>query len=108
MSTGDRSAQVLSSVLSPLYYQSTANGMLFTAALSLLISLGSSLVVASPVYDGLNTTLLRRCGTDPSQQLVSQAEAHFAKNKVMAISEVGISAVINIPVYCTQGFSHSL
>lgn len=78
--------------------------MLFTAALSLFIGLGSSLVAASPISSGFNTTaLLRGCGTTPSAQFVSQAEAHFAKNKVAVDSEVWI-AVASIPVYCTQNF----
>jgi len=74
--------------------------MLFAAALSLFLSLGSSLVAASPISSGVNATaLIRACGTVPSKEFVDQAEAHFAKHKVEAKSDAGI-AVASIPVYC--------
>ena len=74
--------------------------MLFTAALSLFLSLGSSLVAASPISSGVNATaLVRACGTTPSDQFVAQAEAHFAKHKVSLKSDA--AAVASIPVYCT-------
>ncbi|KAF9647709.1 metalloprotease [Thelephora ganbajun] len=65
-----------------------------------VLSLGSSLVAASPVSSWSNTTahLTRACGTTPSEQFISQAEAHFAENKVVVDSEVGI-AIASIPVY---------
>ncbi|KAF9647707.1 zincin [Thelephora ganbajun] len=74
--------------------------MLFTAALSLVLSLGSSLVAASPVSSWLNTTtyLTRACGTTPSEEFISQAEAHFAENMVVVDPEARID-VASIPVY---------
>jgi len=83
--------------------------MLFTAAFSLFVSLGSSLVVASPIYSVQNTTLLRGCGTTPSQEFVAEAEAHFAKNRVTADPSDAQVAVASIPVYCMLDvFSYSL
>jgi len=74
--------------------------MLFKATLSLLLSLGSALVAASPISSGVNATaLIRACGSVPSKEFVDQAEAHFAQHKVETKSEVGI-AVASIPVYC--------
>jgi len=82
--------------------------MLFTAALSLFLSLGSSLVAASPISSGVNATaLVRACGSVPSKEFVDQAEAHFAKHKVETKSEVGI-AVASIPVYCEPDSAPSL
>ena len=78
--------------------------MLFTAALSLFLTLGSSLVAASPTSSGANATaLIRACGTTPSDDFVSQAEAHFAEHKVAAKSDAGL-AVASIPVYCAFTF----
>ena len=75
--------------------------MLFTATLSLFLSLGSALVAASPISNGVNATaLVRACGSVPSKEFVDQAEAHFAKHKVEAKADAGI-AVASIPVYCT-------
>lgn len=75
--------------------------MLFTAALSLFLSLGSSFVVASPIYHGANATaLVRRCGSNPSEDFITKAEAHFAKNKVLVDAVAG-AAIASIPVYCT-------
>ena len=76
--------------------------MLFTAALSLFLSFGSSLVAASIIS---NTTTLRRgCGFVPSEEFVIQAEADFANNKVTVEFEVGIT-LASIPVYCGLHFS---
>jgi len=70
------------------------------ALLSFALGLGSSLVAASPISSGFNSTgLLRQCGTNPSLEEVIQAEAHFAKNKVVTNSGPG-TAVASIPVYC--------
>ena len=82
--------------------------MLFAAALSLFLGLGTSLVAASPISGGVNATaLVRACGSVPSQEFIDQAEAHFAKNKVATKSEVGV-AVASIPVYCEPDFASSL
>ena len=84
------------------------NNMLFTAALSLFLSLGSSLVAASPISSGANVTaLVRACGSVPSEEFVDQAEAHFTKHKVATKSKVGI-AIASIPVYCEPCFASSL
>ena len=101
ISPSNQNAQILSNLLrfSPPLSQ-PVNKMLFKAALSLLLSLGSSLVAASPISGGVNATaLIRACGSVPSKEFVDQAEAHFAKHKVTTKSEVGI-AVASIPVYC--------
>ena len=94
-------AQVLSNLLrSFLPLSQQFNNMLFTATLSLLLTLGSSLVAASPISSGVNaTTYHRACGTTPSDEFVIQAEDHFAKHKVTAKPDVNI-AVASIPVYC--------
>ena len=79
--------------------------MFFAAALSLLLSLGSALVSASPISSGANATaLVRACGSVPSKEFVDQAEAHFAQHKVATKSEAGV-AVASIPVYCTLYFA---
>ena len=76
------------------------NRMLFTAVLTFALSLGSSLVTASPISSVSNSTgLVRACGSTPSSEWVAQAEAHFAKNKVVTTSGPGIE-VASIPVYC--------
>jgi hypothetical protein len=79
--------------------------MLFTAAFSFFLSLGSSFVIASPIYNaGANATaLLRTCGSNPSEDFITKAEAHFAKNKVIVDATAG-AAVASVPVYCTSGF----
>ena len=75
--------------------------MLFIAALSLFLGLGSSLVAASPVSSGFNATVRRRelCGTTPSQEFIAQAESHFVENRVMVDADTELS----IPVHCTLG-----
>ena len=79
--------------------------MLLTTALSLL-GLGSSLVAASPLSDGLNTRSLgRACGSTPSDEFVAKAEAHFAENRVEGVKA---DAAITINVYCTSDFLSSL
>ena len=102
----DRDTQVLSNqsrFSRPLGLQ--VNEMFFAAALSLLLSLGSTLVSASPISSGVNTTaLVRACGSVPSKEFVDQAEAHFSQHKVATKSEVGI-AFASIPVYCTLYFA---
>jgi len=71
--------------------------MLFAAALSLFLSSGSSLAVATPI----SNTTLRGCGTTPSKEVIAQAEARFARSKKVAInfSDPGIT-IPPIPVYC--------
>ena len=82
--------------------------MLFTAALSLFLGLGSSIVAASPISSGVNVTaLVRACGSVPSKEFVDQAEAHFAEHKVATKSEVGI-AIASIPVYCKPDLASPL
>ena len=73
--------------------------MLFTAALSLLLGLGSSLVAASSVSSEFNITARsRECGTTPSKGFTTQAKADFVENKVLFDAEAGTS--ISIPVHC--------
>lgn len=74
--------------------------MLFTTALSLFLGLGPSLVAASSVSSRFNTTARsRECGTTPSKGFITQAEAHFAENKIIVDAEARASP-ISIPVHC--------
>ena len=73
--------------------------MLLATSLSLFLGLGSSLVAATPLFSRANSTgPVRVCGTNPTQQFIDQAEAHFAKNKVASAAG---AAVASIPIYCT-------
>ena len=73
--------------------------MLWATGLSLFLGLGSSLAAATPLFSRANTTgPVRVCGTNPTQQFMDQAEAHFAKNKVASVAG---AAVASIPIYCT-------
>ena len=84
--------------------------MLFTAALSLSLGLGSSLVAASPISSGFNTmALLRGCDATTSKEFVTRAEAHFTENKVLADVKVRTeedAPYQAIPVCCTLGSLH--
>ena len=76
--------------------------MLLATSLSLFLGLGSSLVAATPLFSRANSTgPVRVCGTNPTQQFMDQAEAHFAKNKVVSVAG---AAVASIPIYCTVYF----
>lgn len=70
--------------------------MLFTAALSLLLSLGASLVAASPVSRGVNATAIRTCGSVPSDEFVIEAEDHFAKNRLQVDLEAAPAVTISV------------